>query len=47
MSRSYNGGTGEITKGQYLEIEKLFNEINRNKHRDIFSFCIDTIIKHL
>ena len=28
ISRSYRKETGETTKGEYDEVEKLFNEIN-------------------
>ena len=36
----------EITKGEYGEIEKLFNEMNRKNDLDSFSFSIDPLTKH-
>ena len=45
--RSYDGETGNITKGDYDEFEKLFDEINRLIDLDNLSFSIDPITKHL
>ena len=47
ISRPYDGEKTEITKGEYGEIEKLFNEINRKVDLDILSYSIDPITKHL
>ena len=47
ISRPYIGETGEITKGRYVEVEKLFNEINRKINLENLSFSIDPITKHL
>ena len=47
ISRPYDGDKIEITKGEYGEIEKLFNEINRKVDLDNCSYSIDHIIKHL
>ena len=46
-SRPYDGEKTEITKGEYGEIEKLFNEINRKVDLDNFTSSIDPITKHL
>ena len=47
ISRPYDGEKGEITKGVYDEIEKIFNEINRKIDLDNISYSIDPITKHL
>ena len=47
ISRPYDGEKIEITKGEYGEIEKLFNEINRKVDLDNFTYSIDPITKHL
>ena len=36
----------EITKGEYGNIEKLFNEIKRKNDLDSFSFSIDPLTKY-
>ena len=41
ISRPYDGEKTEIAKGEYDEIEKLFNEINRKVDLDNFSYSID------
>ena len=45
VSRPYDGETGEITKGEYDEVENLFNEINRKSDLDNLSLSIDPITK--
>ena len=45
--RPYDGEKTEITKGEYDEIEKLFNKINWKVDLDNFSYSIDPITKHL
>ena len=47
ISRPYDGEKTEITKGEYDEIEKLFNKTNRKVDLDNFSYNIDLITKHL
>ena len=47
ISGSYDGEETEITKGDYDEIEKLFNEINRKIDLDNISYSIDPITEHL
>ena len=47
ISRPYDGEKIELTKGEYGEIEKLFNEINRKVDLDNFTYSIDPITKHL
>ena len=47
ISRPYDGEKTEITKGEYGEIEKLFNEINRKVDLDNFTYSIDPITKHV
>ena len=47
ISRPYDGEKIKITKGEYGEIEKLFNEINRKVDLDNFTYSIDPITKHL
>ena len=46
ISRPYDGEKTEITKGEFDEIEKLFNEINRKVDLDFFSYSIDPITKN-
>ena len=43
ISRPYDEEKIEITKGEYGEIEKLFNEINRKVDLDNFTYSIDPI----
>ena len=43
ISRPYDGEKIEITKGEYGEIEKLFNEINRKVDLDNFTYSIDPL----
>ena len=43
ISRRYDGEKTETTKGDYDEIEKTFNEINRKIDLDIISYSIDPI----
>ena len=47
ISRPYDGEKTKITKGEYGEIDKLFNEINRKVDLDNFSYSIDPFTKHL
>ena len=47
ISRPYDGEKTEITKGDYDEIEKIFNEISRKIDLDNISYSIDPITKHL
>ena len=47
ISRPYDGEKGEITKGDYDEIEKILNEINGKIDLDNISYSIDPITKHL
>ena len=47
ISRPYDGEKIEITKGEYGEIEKLFNEINRKVALDNFTYSVPPFTKHL
>ena len=45
ISRSYRKETGETTKGEYDEVEKSFNEIDKKIDLDILSSIFDPITK--
>ena len=45
--KPYDGEKIEITKSEYGEIEKLFNEVNRKVDLHNFSYSIDPLTKHL
>ena len=47
ISRPYDGEKNEITKVEFGETEKLFNESNRKVDLNNFSYSIDPITKHL
>ena len=47
VSTPYNREFSEITRSDFDEFEKLFNEINRKIDLDIFSYSFDPIINYL
>ena len=46
VSTPYNREFSEITRSDFDEFEKLFNEINRKIDLDIFSYSFDPIINY-